>query len=63
MEKRQFGTPKSVTLYWADINRFLVYRFDAQHGTMKSWFFDEPVVAVTVTPGAGTMQTNGRLTF
>lgn len=40
-------------LYWCDINRFLVHRFDETSASVRSWVFDEPVVAValTLTPG------------
>jgi len=36
-------------LYWTDINRFLVHRFNPGHGCVKSWFFDEPVTALSLT--------------
>jgi sugar lactone lactonase YvrE len=32
-----------------DINRFLAHRYDPAHGCLKSWFFDEPVVALALT--------------
>jgi sugar lactone lactonase YvrE len=40
-------------VYWTDINRFLIHRYDLATGTMKSWFFDEPVVALSLTTNAG----------
>jgi sugar lactone lactonase YvrE len=36
-------------LYWTDINRFLVHRFDLRDGSAKFWFFDEPVTALALT--------------
>ena len=36
-------------LYWTDINRFLIHRFDPQAGSVKSWFFDEPVTTIVLT--------------
>jgi sugar lactone lactonase YvrE len=37
------------TVYWTDINRFLIHRLDTQSGNVRSWFFDEPVVALSLT--------------
>lgn len=37
-------------VYWVDINRFLIHRHD---GALRSWFFDEPVVALSLTTEAG----------
>ena len=39
----------SQCVYWTDINRFLVHRYDPRHGTTKTWFFDEPVTALALT--------------
>lgn len=36
-------------LYWTDINRFLIHRFDPASGNVKTWFFDEPVTALILT--------------
>jgi sugar lactone lactonase YvrE len=36
-------------LYWTDINRFLIHRFEAASGNVKTWFFDEPVTAMILT--------------
>jgi sugar lactone lactonase YvrE len=36
-------------VYWTDINRFLIHRYDLAAATLKSWFFDEPVVALSLT--------------
>ena len=40
-------------VYWCDINRFLVHRYDEQTQSTQSWFFDEPVVAIALTTEAG----------
>jgi sugar lactone lactonase YvrE len=40
-------------VYWTDINRFLIHRFDLASAALKSWFFDEPVVALSLTTSAG----------
>jgi len=42
-------------LYWTDINRFLVHRYDEASQTVRSWLFDEPVVAVALTQEAGCL--------
>ncbi len=36
-------------VYWTDINRFLIHRYDLSSQSRRSWFFDEPVVAITLT--------------
>lgn len=36
-------------IYWTDINRFLIHRFDLASASLRSWFFDEPVVAISLT--------------
>jgi sugar lactone lactonase YvrE len=36
-------------LYWTDINRFLIHRYSEIDGSVKSWFFDEPVTSLTLT--------------
>jgi sugar lactone lactonase YvrE len=36
-------------LYWTDINRFLIHRYTLADGSVYTWFFDEPVTALTVT--------------
>ncbi len=41
-------------LYWADVNRFLIHRLDHQ-GAVRSWFFDEPVVALSLTDQPGVL--------
>lgn len=36
-------------VYWTDINRFLIHRYDLVGTSLRSWFFDEPVVAISLT--------------
>lgn len=36
-------------LYWTDIGRFLIHRFEPRHGRVSSWFFDEPVTSLVLT--------------
>jgi len=36
-------------VYWTDINRFLVHRYTPADQCVRSWFFDEPVTALTLT--------------
>jgi sugar lactone lactonase YvrE len=41
--------------YWTDINRFLIHRYTpADHG-VRSWFFEEPVTALTLTDRDDTL--------
>lgn len=42
-------------VYWTDINRFLIHRHDLTSASLRSWFFDEPVVAISLTARAGQM--------
>jgi len=42
-------------LYWTDINRFLIHRYDASTANVKTWFFDEPVTALILTTHPGTV--------
>ncbi len=39
-------------LYWTDINRFLVHRYEVETETTRTWLFDEPVTAVNLTTDA-----------
>jgi sugar lactone lactonase YvrE len=41
--------PSQEVVYWTDINRFLVHRFKPADRTVRTWFFDEPVTALTLT--------------
>lgn len=42
-------------IYWTDINRFLIHRHDEATGSTRSWFFDEPVVALSLTTEPGRL--------
>lgn len=46
--------PEQQALYWTDINRFLVHKFDPAAGTTQTWLFDEPVTSVNLTTNDGT---------
>jgi sugar lactone lactonase YvrE len=37
-------------LYWTDVNRFLVHRLDWASRAVRTWLFDEPCVALFLTP-------------
>jgi sugar lactone lactonase YvrE len=43
------------SIYWTDINRFLVHRYLLQDGTVKTWFFSEPVTCVMETNRRDTL--------
>lgn len=47
--------PGEQTLYWVDINRFLIHRFDAREQCVNFWFFDEPVTALALTDRDDTL--------
>jgi len=36
-------------VYWTDINRFLIHRLTPSDNCVRSWFFDEPVTALSLT--------------
>lgn len=36
-------------VYWTDINRFLIHRLNLADSTVRTWLFDEPVTALTLT--------------
>ena len=40
-------------MYWTDINRFLIHQFDIESAHSRSWFFDEPVVALSLSSDKG----------
>ena len=42
-------------LYWTDINRFLIHRLDEQTRSVRTWIFDEPVTAMTLTERDDTL--------
>jgi sugar lactone lactonase YvrE len=41
--------PEQNALYWTDINRFLVHRYDPAGESVRIWIFDEPVTSVNLT--------------
>jgi sugar lactone lactonase YvrE len=43
------------SLYWCDINRFLVHRYDEESCSVRSWVFDEPVVAIALSSERGRL--------
>ena len=42
-------------LYWTDINRFLIHRFNSRDRSVQTWFFDEPVTTLAVTNRSDTL--------
>jgi len=36
-------------VYWTDINRFLIHRLNLADSSVLTWFFDEPVTALSLT--------------
>ena len=42
-------------VYWVDINRFLIHRFIPLDGSVRSWFFTEPVTALALTNREDTL--------
>lgn len=42
-------------VYWTDINRFLVHRFEESTQSVRTWVFDEPVTAMTLTERDDTL--------
>jgi sugar lactone lactonase YvrE len=47
-------SPDDDCVYWTDINRFLIHRFNPRDSTVRTWFFDEPVTTVLLTETPGT---------
>ena len=43
------------SLYWTDINRFIVHRYRPEAYATQSWLFDEPVVALNLTTVPGRL--------
>lgn len=41
--------------YWTDINRFLIHRFTPSDECVRTWFFEEPVAAITLTDRDDTL--------
>lgn len=42
-------------LYWTDINRFLIHRYDPRSHDVETWEFSEPVTAVNMTTRDDTL--------
>ena len=42
-------------VYWTDINRFLIHRFTPANQCVRTWFFDEPVTALTLADRADVL--------
>lgn len=42
-------------VYWTDINRFLIHRFDVETKAVRNWFFAEPVTTIGLTDRPGTL--------
>lgn len=42
-------------VYWTDINRFLVHRYQWKDAILRTWFFPEPVTCVMETIREGTL--------
>lgn len=51
--------------YWTDINRFLIHRYDEASSGVRSWHFEEPVVALALTaePGRFLVALGSRLVW
>jgi sugar lactone lactonase YvrE len=43
------------SVYWTDINRFLIHRFDSVEKSVKTWFFDEPATSMILTDRDDTL--------
>ena len=41
--------PQEDAVFWTDINRFLLHRYDVNTGDVQTWKFDQPVSAVVLT--------------
>ncbi|MDE2398749.1 MAG: SMP-30/gluconolactonase/LRE family protein, partial [Burkholderiales bacterium] len=44
---------EEAAVYWTDINRFLIHRYDEAGRSVRSWHFDEPVVALALSTEPG----------
>jgi sugar lactone lactonase YvrE len=43
------------SIYWVDINRFLIHRLDVENNCTRSWHFDEPPTALALTDRPDTL--------
>jgi len=43
------------SVYWTDINRFLIHRYDTAAKSVQTWFFEEPVTTVLRTSRQDTL--------
>jgi sugar lactone lactonase YvrE len=43
------------SVYWTDINRFLVHRYSVRDRLLRTWFFSEPATCVLATNRRGTL--------
>src|ERR1700691_5303720 len=43
------------SVYWTDINRFLVHRYALKDSALRTWFFSEPVTCVMETNRKDTL--------
>lgn len=44
---------EEAAVYWTDINRFLIHRLDVADRSVRTWLFDEPVVALALSTETG----------
>jgi sugar lactone lactonase YvrE len=47
--------PDEEAVYWTDINRFLIHRWNPRDACVRTWFFDEPVTTVLLTERTETL--------
>ena len=47
--------PGHAAVYWTDINRFLIHRLTLADECVRTWFFEEPVTALTLTDRDDTL--------
>ena len=43
------------SVYWVDINRFLIHRYNTIDLSVKTWFFDQPVTSMILTDRDDTL--------
>ena len=43
------------SVYWTDINRFLIHRLNLADSSVRSWLFDEPVTSLSLTDHDDTL--------